>query len=72
MGKRFSTGEVVQLKEGGPPMLVETILPQQNEIECSWMKEGVVIKKRFPKTDVERASKWRQARMLTVEAFMKH
>lgn len=66
-GKRFSTGEIVQLKSGGPPMLVEAVLKQRDEVQCSWMNEGVVIQKIYPKETVERARDWRKTRQKVVK-----
>lgn len=54
MAKDFKTGEVVQLKSGGPKMTVSSYAADGERVYCQWFSGSKLESGSFPVESVER------------------
>ena len=52
---RFTVGDVVRLKSGGPDMTVTALFPMRKEYGCTWFADHKLENTRFPEAALNRA-----------------
>ncbi|KQN74041.1 DUF2158 domain-containing protein [Devosia sp. Leaf64] len=52
-GKKFKAGDLVQLKAGGPKMVVEKFTPHNESYRCSWFAGAKHNSENFTEESIE-------------------